>query len=223
MRRGLLFIVSAPSGTGKTTLVERLVRIDPDLVMSRSYTSRPARPGEVDGVDYNFVDHVRFASMVEADEFLEWAHIFGFRYGTSAGDTERHRRQGRDVVLVIDVQGAQQVRDRGVDAVGIFVLPPSFAVLEERLRRRSESSTTEEQLQRRLETARQEVEVADSYDYVVINDDVERCVDQLRSLIVAERSRAAVTSDLTADIVKSFKSHGSRPSIGDRRPSRDDS
>ena len=206
MRRGLLFIVSAPSGTGKTTVVERLVRIVPDLVMSRSYTSRPVRPGETDGVDYNFVDDARFTSMVDTAEFLEWANIFGFRYGTSAVDTERHRRQGRDVVLVIDVQGAQQVRDRGIDAVGIFVLPPSFAVLEERLRRRSGSNATEEQLQRRLDTARQEVGVSADYDYVVINDDVEQCVEQLRSVVVAERSRMAVTADLTAGIVKSFGS-----------------
>ena len=157
-------------------------------------------------MDYNFVGEARFASMVDTGEFLEWAHIFGFRYGTSAVDTERHRHQGRDVVLVIDVQGAQQVRDCGFDAVGVLVLPPSFAVLEERLRRRSGSNATEEQLQRRLDTARQEVEVSASYDYVVINDDVERCVEQLWGIVVAERSKTAMTADRTAEIVKSFKS-----------------
>ena len=120
MRRGSLFIVSAPSGTGKTTLVEELVKTVSDLVMSRSYTSRSPRAGEVDGADYQFVDADRFAAMVEADEFLEWAMVFGNRYGTSAADTERHRREGRDVVLVIDVQGADQVRRLGLEMVWDF-------------------------------------------------------------------------------------------------------
>ena len=127
IRRGNLVIVSAPSGTGKTTLVERLVETVPDIVMSRSYTSRPMRPGETDGVDYNFVDERRFAEMVDSRVFLEWATVFGNRYGTHAEDTERHRREGKDVVLVIDVQGASQVRAQGVDSVSIFVLPPSYA------------------------------------------------------------------------------------------------
>ena len=131
---------------GKTTVVEQLAQRVPDLVKSRSYTSRPARPGETDGVDYNFVDDHRFTSMVDAGGFLEWAPVFGYRYGTAAADTEEHRRGGRDVVLVIDVQGARQVRERGVDAVTIFVLPPSFDVLETRLRRRSSANATEEQL-----------------------------------------------------------------------------
>ena len=143
MRSGLLFIVSAPSGTGKTTVVQRLVHLLPDVVVSCSYTSRPARPSETDGVDYNFIDEKRFKSMVDAGSFLEWANVFGCCYGTGADDTERERRQGRDVVLVIDVQGARQVRARGVDAISIFVLPPSFRELEARLRRRSRSDATE--------------------------------------------------------------------------------
>src|SRR5688572_11852544 len=136
-QRGTLFIVSAPSGTGKTTLIERLVQIVPDLRMSRSYTSRPARPGERDGVDYNFISRERFDVMARDDAFLEYADVFGNCYGTSRGDTEALLKQGHDVVLVIDVQGARQVRRSGVPVVGIFVLPPSADILERRLRGRS--------------------------------------------------------------------------------------
>ena len=126
MRRGLLFVVSAPSGTGKTTVVERLVQLVPDLSLSRSYTSRPAREGETDGVDYNFITRARFEEMIAAEEFLEWADVFGNLYGTCATDVEQHIAGGRDIVLVIDVQGARQVRLRYANTVGVFVLPPSF-------------------------------------------------------------------------------------------------
>ena len=136
-RRGQLFVVSAPSGTGKTTVVERLVQIVPDLALSRSYTSRAARSGETDGVDYNFVTRSRFEEMIAAEEFLEWADVFGNLYGTCATDTERFLTEGQDLVLVIDVQGARQVRERYQRTVGVFVMPPSYAVLEQRLRGRS--------------------------------------------------------------------------------------
>src|SRR3989338_10124228 len=136
-RRGLLFIVSAPSGTGKTPLVERLVQVVPNLKMSRSYTSRPARAGEQNGVDYNFISRERFDAMVRDGAFLEWASVFGHCYGTAAAGTDALLAAGHDVVLVIDVQGARQVRTRGIETVGIFVLPPSAAVLEQRLRGRS--------------------------------------------------------------------------------------
>ena len=149
--RGQLFIVSAPSGTGKTTLVERLVQCVPDLRMSRSYTSRPARVGEQDGVDYNFITRERFELMVREGQFLEWADVFGNCYGTCAADTDAMLARGEDVVLVIDVQGARQVRSRGIETIGIFVLPPSAKVLEQRLRGRSKDS--EEQIRRRLEVA----------------------------------------------------------------------
>ena len=206
MRRGLLFIVSAPSGTGKTTLVERLVQLVPGLVQSCSYTSRPPRPGEADGVDYNFVDEGRFAEMAAAGAFLEWAEVFGRRYGTGAEATERHRQAGRDVVLVIDVQGAQQVRERGVDAVSIFVLPPSYGALEQRLARRAAADHT--QLQGRLEAARREVSAAGRYDYLVVNDDFDRCVAQLQSIVVAERSRTAAADDAARRIVADFAAPG---------------
>ena len=207
MRRGSLFIVSAPSGTGKTTLVEELVKAVSDLVMSRSYTSRSPRAGEVDGADYHFVDADRFTAMVEADEFLEWAMVFGNRYGTSAADTERHRREGRDVVLVIDVQGADQVRRQGLEMVGIFVIPPSLEVLERRLRGRSQGAS-EEDLRRRLETARSEVAARAQYDYVVVNDTVDQCVDRLRCIVLAERSRTAAMAEATDRIADSFGRDG---------------
>lgn len=202
MRRGLLFIVSAPSGTGKTTLVERLARVVPGLVRSRSYTSRPPRQGEQDGVDYNFVGADRFASMVAEGGFLEWAEVFGNRYGTGAADTERLRRAGRDVVLVIDVQGAQQIRELGVDAVSIFVLPPSYGALEQRLEHRGSADPV--QLRRRLDTARQEVAASSRYDYLVVNDDIDRCVAKLQSIVVAERSRTAAADEAVTGIVAAF-------------------
>src|SRR3989441_4086577 len=152
-RRGLLFIVSAPSGAGKTTLVERLVEQMPHLKMSRSYTSRPMREGEVDGVDYNFVSRERFEAMVAVGEFLEWAEVFGNLYGTSAADTERVLEQGTDLVLVIDIQGARKVRRRGIETTAIFVMPPSLEVLERRLRGRSKDA--DDAIQRRLQIARQ--------------------------------------------------------------------
>ena len=203
-RQGRLFIVSAPSGAGKTTLVEALVKTVPNMVMSRSYTSREPRQGEVDGTDYHFIDAERFTAMVEAGEFLEWATVFGNRYGTSAADTERHRRQGRDVVLVIDVQGVEQVRRQGIEIVGIFVMPPSFEVLEHRLRSRSGEGASQEDLGRRLDTARSEVGARGAYDYVVVNERVDQCVDRLRCIVLAERSRASVMADTADGIADSF-------------------
>ena len=185
--RGLLFIVSAPSGTGKTTLVERLVQVVPRLHMSRSYTSRAARIGEQDGVDYNFITRERFLAMTAEGAFLEWADVFGNFYGTGAADIEAVLARGDDVVLVIDVQGARQVRNRGLENVGVFVLPPSASILEQRLRGRSKDS--EEQVRRRLETASLEVGDFALYEYVVVNDAVDVAVERLRAIVVAERAR----------------------------------
>jgi guanylate kinase len=201
-RRGLLFVISAPSGTGKTTVVERLVQIVPDLGLSRSYTSRLARSGESDGVDYNFITRTRFEEMVAADAFLEWADVFGNLYGTCAGDAERDLAAGRDLVLVIDVQGARKVRARGLPTIGIFVLPPSFEVLEQRLRGRSKDS--EDAIRRRLTTARAEVAAVSDYDYVVVNDELDACVDRLRAIVLAERARRAAMAPEISRIVGSF-------------------
>jgi guanylate kinase len=203
LRRGLLFVVSAPSGTGKTTVVERLVMVLPDLALSRSYTSRAARPGEADGVDYNFVSRARFEEMMAADAFLEWADVFGNLYGTRAADVERDLQQGRDLVLVIDVQGARQVRQRYPDTVGVFVMPPSFAVLEQRLRGRSKD--TEAAMQRRLETARAEVAAFAEYQYVIVNDELDACVDRLRAIVLAERARLRSARAQAEQIVTTFR------------------
>src|SRR5438552_5628386 len=180
--RGLLFIISAPSGAGKTTLVERLTEQAPQLKMSRSYTSRPARAGEADGVDYNFVTRPQFEQMIAAGAFLEWAELFGNLYGTSAADTERLLAAGHDVMLVIDVQGARQVRAKGIAARSVFVMPPSFAVLERRLRGRSQAA--EESIQERLQVAREEVASFGEYDYIVLDAELPGAVDRLRGIVV---------------------------------------
>jgi guanylate kinase len=201
-RRGLLLVVSAPSGTGKTTVVERLVQRTPDLALSRSYTSRSVRAGEADGIDYNFITRTRFEEMVAADAFLEWADVFGNLYGTGADEAERELAAGRDLVLVIDVQGARQVRARCPGTVGVFVLPPSYDVLERRLRGRSKDS--EEAMQRRLRTAREEVAAFVEYDYVVVNDELDPCVDRLRAILTAERARLRSMRGAAEDIVATF-------------------
>src|SRR5262245_2133666 len=200
--RGLLVIESAPSGAGKTTLVDRLVEQVPDLKMSRSYTSRPAREGEIDGVDYNFVSRERFIAMIAAGQFLECADVFGNLYGTSAVDTEGVLAAGCDLVLVIDVQGARKVRDRGIDATTVFVMPPSFDVLERRLRGRSRDS--EAAIQRRLQVAREEVSAFTEYDFVVINDELSSAVDRLRSVIVARRAQLPRMYAHAERIVRTF-------------------
>ena len=201
-RRGLLFIVSAPSGAGKTTLVERLVEQSPRLKMSRSYTSRAAREGETDGVDYNFVSRPHFEAMIAASQFLEWADVFGNLYGTCATDTETLLDAGQDVVLVIDVQGARKVRQRGIETTAIFVMPPSFDVLEQRLRGRSKDS--EADIQRRLRVARDEVASFVEYDYVVVNDELTAAVDRLRGIVIAERARLNRMRGEAAGIVRTF-------------------
>jgi guanylate kinase len=200
--RGLLFIVSAPSGAGKTTLVERLVDETPQLKMSRSYTSRAARQGEIDGVDYNFVTRQQFEAMAARGDFLEWAVVFGNLYGTSAADTERMLAEGHDVVLVIDVQGARKVRSRGIAATSVFVMPPSYAVLEQRLRGRSKDS--ELVIQRRLQVARDEVASFQEYDFIIINEELTATVDRLRGIVIAERARLQRMVGVAEQVVRTF-------------------
>lgn len=200
--RGILFVISAPSGTGKTTLVERLVREVPGLQMSRSYTSRATRPGEADGVDYNFISRQDFEHRISIEQFLEWADVFGNLYGTGLTDTESRLASGCDLVLTIDVQGARQVRAKPIPTVGIFVLPPSFSVLEQRLRGRSKDS--EEAMQRRLATAREEVSAFSEYDYVVVNDDIQDCVDRMKAIVIAERARLDRARLMAAEVIGTF-------------------
>ncbi len=201
--RGLLFVISAPSGAGKTTLVEGLVETTPNLCMSRSYTSRPARPGEADGVDYNFISRERFDGMATRAEFLECADVFGNRYGTHAADTERLLSAGHDLVLVIDVQGAQMVRSRGLETIGIFILPPSFEILERRLRGRSQDS--DDAIERRLRTARSEISAYADYDYVVVNHEIEPSVRQLCAIVTAARARRKVMRETAETIIRDFR------------------
>lgn len=201
-RPGILFVVSAPSGTGKTTVVERLVERVSDLAVSCSYTSRPPRSGERDGVDYNFIGRAEFSAMIARGELLEWAELFGHQYGTAAADTNRSLEAGHDLVLVIDTQGARQVRAQHAQFVSVFILPPSFAVLEERLRRRSKD--TEEAIRRRLDVARDEVRRYREYDYVIVNDELESCVDRLRAIVIAERARRVVAERQAESIVRTF-------------------
>ena len=176
----------------------------PNLAISRSYTSRSARPEEVDGVDYNFVSRNKFETMVAQKEFLEWADIFGNLYGTKLSDTERQLSRGRDLILVIDVQGARWIKNSGVETINIFVLPPSFSALEHRLRNRSGTEDTEEQKQQRLKTAREEVLACSEYDYLVVNDDFSKCIDQMKSIVTAERARLRAVERTAAAIIATF-------------------
>lgn len=205
---GLLFVVSAPSATGKTTVVEQLVQVLPGLRMSRSYTSRAARPGEENGVDYNFISRDEFEAMIARDAFLEWADVFGHYYGTGRDETQARLTAGEDLVLVIDVQGARQVRERLPQTVAIFMLPPSFEVLEQRLRKRSKDP--EAAMVRRLETARREVDAVEAYAYVVVNDLLERCVGELAGIVVAERARLARRRAAIQPIIATFRKPAGR-------------
>jgi guanylate kinase len=200
---GVLFIVSSPSGGGKTSLVKALLEAEPAVRLSVSYTTRPARPGEVDGHDYHFVTPPVFERMLEAGEFLESALIYGNRYGTSQKWIERERAQGHDVVLEIDWQGAQQVRRLMREVVSVFILPPSPEVLEARLRGRGQDS--EEIVARRLAAAREEIGHVSEYEYVIINDEFNRAAQDLRSIIRAERLKLPRQLARNVNLVNRFK------------------
>jgi guanylate kinase len=184
MKTGV-FIISAPSGSGKTTLVERLLKEVPGLHFSVSYTTRPRRGQERHGREYFFVGRDEFEQMLGRGELLEWAEVFGNYYGTSRRFLEEAERDGKDLLLDIDVQGAAQVKRKLPHAVRIFILPPSRGELEERLRRRGEDS--EEVIQRRLGNAGREICGYEQYDYVLINDQLERSAERLQSIVLAER------------------------------------
>lgn len=187
--RGLLFIVSAPSGAGKTSLVKALVERDPGLVLSVSCTTRPAREGEQDGVHYHFLDREHFEREIGEGAFLEHAEVFGNRYGTRAADVRQCLDAGQDVLLEIDWQGARQVRERFPEAIGLFVLPPSIEELERRLRGRGTDSDAV--IARRMAQAHDELAHFAEYSYLVVNDCFETALAALAAIVTAERQRLA--------------------------------
>lgn len=186
---GSLFIISAPSGAGKTSLVRALLRTDVELSLSISYTSRPPRPEEMDGRDYHFVSREVFEQMLECGEFLESAEVYGNYYGTSQKWINQAISSGRDILLEIDSQGAQQVRRIFPKAVGVFILPPSLAVLETRLHNRGQDSR--EVIARRVAAAREEIGHVSEYDYVIINEELDKALGDFCCIVQAERMRMA--------------------------------
>jgi guanylate kinase len=187
-RRGLLIVLSSPSGAGKTTISRMLLEADAEITMSVSATTRPQRPGEVNDQDYHFVDESEFARLIEADEFAEWAYVFDHRYGSPKEPIKEALKDGRDILFDIDWQGTQQLRGAfGTDLVRIFILPPSMGELERRLRARGTDS--EEVIESRMRRAASEIGHWGEYDYVLINENMDHCLAEVRAIIDAERLR----------------------------------
>jgi guanylate kinase len=197
MTKGKTFIISGPSGVGKGTIVKALLQSRPDIFLSVSATTREPRPGEQDGVHYRFIDVERFRRLIEEDAFLEYAEYVGNFYGTPKRFVDEAMEQGKDVILEIDVQGATQVSAKRPDAVTIFVVPPSWDALEQRLRDRGTDS--EEKLQKRLVRAKVELQAASSYSYMVINDTVEEAVREVSAIMLAEHCRPGERLELLSE------------------------
>ncbi len=213
MQPGELFILSAPSGTGKTTLIQSMMKGAlaefGGLAFSVSHTTRPARAGEVDGEDYHFVDHSTFQQMMADDKFLEWAEVHHNYYGTSWEEVLPRLEQGIDVLMDIDVQGAERVVSRYPEAHSIFIMPPSYQVLEERLNRRGLDE--HEAIARRLAVSLWEIRRYDQYHYVIINDDAHRASEVLAAIILEKRHRQDRMRGRVQDILKNFQDRGSMP------------
>jgi len=199
---GNVFVLSAPSGTGKSTLAKQLVKQVPDLDFSVSFTTRKPRPGEVHGRDYFFVDDATFDAMVAEDGFVEWVEVYDRRYGTGKAWIQERLRAGGDILLDIETQGARQVHRTIPDAVMVFLLPPSSGELASRLRGRGDES--EEQVRIRLDYARHELSQFDSYDYLVVNDTVDQAYRKLESIIIATRCRRERMGKTAQRILESF-------------------
>jgi guanylate kinase len=187
-RRGLMLVLSSPSGAGKTTISRRLLACEPELQMSVSVTTRPKRPGEVAGVDYHFLEPTEFNLRVNRQELLEWAKVFGHYYGTPRAPVEATLAAGRDVLFDIDWQGTQQLAERAAeDLVSVFILPPSTRELEQRLRRRAQDSA--EEVARRMAKAADEMSHWPEYDYIIVNRDIDESLKQVQAILQAERLR----------------------------------
>jgi guanylate kinase len=196
-RRGLMLVLSSPSGAGKTTLSRRLLQEDRDIDLSVSVTTRKPRPGEIDGSDYHFIDAVKFAAMVKNEELLEWAEVFGNRYGTPRAPVAASLQSGRDVLFDIDWQGTQQLSEKArVDVASIFVLPPSIGELERRLSMRAQDD--EAVIRQRMAKAGDELSHWAEYDYVIVNDALDRAFADVRTILAAERLKRARQPGLSA-------------------------
>jgi guanylate kinase len=202
--RGTLFVVSSPSGGGKGTIIRHVLDEVPNLSYSVSFTTRAPRPGEVDGREYFFVSRLVFGEMIAAGEFLEWANVHGNLYGTGRRQIAAETAAGLDIVLEVDVQGAASVRQLLMDSVSIFILPPSYEVLRERLIARGTDSP--EELEVRLRNAPEELRQYSAFDYVIINDEIERAAGQLASIIYAERARCMRQDGLVREVIQKFQS-----------------
>lgn len=202
-RRGLMLVLSSPSGAGKTTISRRLLNVEPDLVLSISATTRPMRPGEQDGVDYHFVDHAAFDGMIRESAFLEYAKVFDHQYGTPRAPVDRSLAAGRDVLFDIDWQGTQQLAQAARDdLVSVFILPPSIAALEQRLKTRAQDSA--EVVARRMAKAADEMSHWAEYDYIIVNDDLETSIQRVRAILLAERLKRHRQTGLT-EFVKGLR------------------
>src|SRR5215216_1052228 len=203
--RGTLFVVSSPSGGGKGTIIRHVLDVVENLSYSVSYTTRAPRQGEVDGREYFFINRDTFQEMVAAGEFLEWACVHGNLYGTAKNQIIEDTAAGADIILEVDVQGAASVRQLLMDSVSIFILPPSYEVLRQRLIARGTDSP--EELELRLRNAPEELKQYSAFDYVIINDEIDRAVGQLASIIYAERARCMRQEGLVLEVIEKFKSN----------------
>ena len=199
---GTLYIFSAPSGAGKTSLVKALLDSTKYIGVSVSHTTREARPGEVNGKDYHFINKDKFTSLIKENAFLEHAQVFDNYYGTSIEWVESELEEGRDVILEIDWQGAQQIRQQMPDSVSVFILPPSLEALEERLRNRGQDS--DEIIARRMRDARNEISHYNEYDYLIINDNFANTLEELRAIIIARRHRLDAQASRHQDVLSNL-------------------
>ena len=202
-RKSNVFIISAPSGAGKSTLIQRLLAQNQRLFFSISHTTRPPRQGEIDGIEYFFVTEERFRKMIAEEQLLEWAEVHSFFYGTSREMLHKASMQGCDLILDIDVQGAAKIKKLLPEAVSIFILPPSFEALRERLQRRRQDA--DEQIATRIENARQEIRHCNEYDYVIINHDVEAAFHDLNCIVKTQRYKSENLTEEIGSILKSFE------------------